>query len=64
MCCNLGNMSAKRVVSNMFKMLQSHGTQRAGLYAGWELLFVRTQSLLIENIKLNVRTYLEKAAVL
>jgi len=30
--------------------------QRAGLYAGWELLFVRPQPLLIENIKLNLKT--------
>jgi len=33
--------------------------QRAGLYAGCELLFVRRQPLLIENIKLNLRTKVE-----
>ena len=33
--------------------------QRAGLSAGWELLFVRPQLLLIENIKLNLRTKVE-----
>src|SRR5690242_8146830 len=32
---------------------------RAGLYAGWELLFVRPQLLLIENIKLKLRTKVE-----
>jgi hypothetical protein len=32
------------------------GCLRAGLYAGWELLFVRRQPLLIENILLKLCT--------
>jgi len=34
-------------------------SQRAGLYVGWELLFVRPQPLPLENIKLKLRTKVE-----
>ena len=40
-------------------MVGESTSQRAGLYAGWELLFVRRQPLLTENIKLNLRTKVE-----
>jgi hypothetical protein len=30
--------------------------QRAGLYAGWELLLVHPQSLLIEKLMMKLRT--------